>query len=745
MLARDVRSRVQAASLRENREWDGVKTRDDWERFREPRMRGLRESLGLPSDNRGAPRVLVTRTLEGDGYRIENLVFESRPGLVVTANLYQPAVPPKSMPGILISHSHHNSKTQGELQDMGMTWARSGCLVLVMDHLGHGERSQHPFRTEADYPHPFRAGRQDYYFRHNTGAQLHLVGESLMGWMVWDLMRGLDLLLSRPGIDNERVIVLGAVAGGGDPAAVTAALDPRVKAVVPFNFGGPQPDYDIPDDPARDFYWFGVPSWESTRCLRLGARDGFAQWLIVGSVAPRRLMYAHEFAWDREHDPAWPRLQKVFGLYDATDRLAVVEGRGTLKGTPPESSHCNNIGPLHRSKIYPTLERWFGMPIPEEYSMRRAADELLCSTPAANREFRPRPLHELAAVAGARRLSEARRRLAELSPEERRQQLRRDWGRHLGDVEPVADPKVGRLAGETTEHGTVERLVLEVERGVVVPVLLLVPPGRPGARPPVVLGICQEGKQAFLGRRSEPIAEWLGGGAAVCLVDVRGTGETRPRDGSRRHNGVSAAISEAEWMLGQTLVGSRLRDVRSVLRYLRTRTDLDAGRVALWGDSFAPVNPEGRTLAVPLDADPFPHQAEPLGGLLALYTALFEDSVRAVYVRGGLTGFESLLQSPFFYVPHDALIPGALTAGDLCDVAAALAPRPLRMEGLVDGLDRVVAPVEMARIMEPARSAYRALDAVTRLQLGEGDAASPPAASWLLGTLLAEPAPRRDR
>ena len=40
----------------------------------------------------GAPRMLVTRTLEGDGYRIENLVFESRPGLVVTANLYRPAI-----------------------------------------------------------------------------------------------------------------------------------------------------------------------------------------------------------------------------------------------------------------------------------------------------------------------------------------------------------------------------------------------------------------------------------------------------------------------------------------------------------------------------------------------------------------------------------------------------------------------------------------------------------------------------
>ena len=116
-------------------------------------------------------------------------------------------------------------------------------------------------------------------------------------------------------------------------------------------------------------------------------------------------------------------------------------------------------------------------------------------------------------------------------------------------------------------------------------------------------------------------------------------------------------------MLGQTLVGSRLRDVRSVLRYLRTRADLDAGRVALWGDSFAPANPEGRTLAVPLDADPFPHQAEPLGGLLALFTALFEDDVRAVYVRGGLTGFESLLQSPVLLRPARRLDPRSPDGG----------------------------------------------------------------------------------
>ena len=79
----------------------------------------------------------VTGGIDGDGYRIEKIVYQSRPGLFVTANLYTPAKPGKSMPGILLCHSHHSPKTQGELQDMGITWAKAGCLVLVIDQLGN--------------------------------------------------------------------------------------------------------------------------------------------------------------------------------------------------------------------------------------------------------------------------------------------------------------------------------------------------------------------------------------------------------------------------------------------------------------------------------------------------------------------------------------------------------------------------------------------------------------------------------
>jgi cephalosporin-C deacetylase-like acetyl esterase len=720
MLSRHLHARLQEANQREASAFEQIKTQAEWDRFRTVRLQALRESLGsfppVPEDL----KVRTTGTINGDGYQIDKLAFESRPGLVVTANLYRPAPLPRSMPGILIVHSFFHPKSQPELQDMGVNWARLGCLVLVPDLLGHGERRQHPFVDSKSYPEPFTVARQDYFSRANTGTQLSLIGESLMGWMVWDLMRCVDVLFNRPGIDKERVLLLGAVAGGADPAAVAAALDPRIAAVVPFNFGGPEPEtpHPLPADAEKIFPYALCNQWDATRRLRNSARDGFVPWVIIGSVAPRRLIYAHEFVWDREHDPVWPRLQKVYELSGTRDHLAFVQGYGLLSSKPEESSGCANIGAALRKPMYPIFQRWFDMPGPDkEVLQRRSAEDLFSITPEVAANLKPRQVHQIAADLGAERSAAAGRRLATLKPEARRQQLRRDWNRLLGEVAPATDLQVTQPRKESLGDVTAEWLVLEVEPQVVVPLVLLLPPRKEQERLPVVVAVAQHGKQEFLRQRATTIAELLRGGTAVCLPDVRGTGETRPAGdhrgpptGSRKTvaaRSEGTLLAAGAGMLGSTLLGERLRDLRSVARHLRSRADLDPARMAFWGDSFAPVNPADRRLEVPWDAERTPDQAEPLGGLLALLGGLFEDNVRAVAVRGGLISYASVLESPFCYVPHDALVPAAVPAGDLVEVAATLAPRPLRMEGFVDGRNRRLAAELLAKTLEPVERAYR--------------------------------------
>lgn len=731
MLARDVEARLRQANRADRLAWDQVASQADWRRFREPRLHALRESLGpFPQVLRRPLEELKLRTTgrrQGNGYVVENLVFQSRPGLVVAANLYRPARPGPSAPGIILCHSHQSTKHSTWRQDMGATWARAGCVVLVPDHLGHGERRQHAFGDEP--PH-------DYHFRYDLGIQLHLAGESLMGWLVWDLLRGVDLLAEQSGVDARRIILISEPAGGGDVAAVAAALDSRIQGAMIQNFGGPEPEtpYPLDKDADESFDYAGTGSWESTRNLRNSARDGFLPWMIVGSVAPRRVIYYHEFYWDRRHDPVWKRLQRIFAWEESSDALTGLAGHGFVVGSAPENSHWL---PSSRELLYPVLDRWFQIPNPgREFSDRRPEHELHALTPEVAREFGALPVHELAGRIADERGAAARAERNRRTPAESLARLRTDWRRLLGDVDRVAPPTVlgTQTPSESQGEVTVERIALQSEPGIVIPLVLLTPTAPPNKHPPVVLALSQAGKETFFRERSAELAELLALGVAVCLPDVRGTGETSPGDGRDRRSAVTG-ISASEWMLGQSLLGGRLRDARTVVDYLRSRADLDAARLALWGDSFAPVNSPETDFQVPYTAARRPAQVEPLGGLLALLVALFDDDVRGVAVRNGLSDYRSILESPTCHVPHDVVVPGVLAVSDLPDVAAALAPRPLRLERLVDGRNLPLPESELAARYQMASDAYSRLGATPRLRL-DSRPAKPKAWSDMLRRML---------
>lgn len=670
MLASDLSTRLQQANDRSSAAWRAIRTKADWEAHRETCLKSLRDSLGTFPGSAGELNLQTTAEHRGEGYVVRNVVYTSRPRLVVTANLYVPDPPRDKSAGILISHAHHTPKTHGELQDMGILWARAGCYVLIPDHLGHGERRQHPFASASDYPEKFQASRQDYHFRYNVAMQLYVAGETLMGWMANDLMRGVDVLLAQKSIDRDKILLLGAVAGGGDPAAVTAALDPRIAAVVPFNFGGPQPEtkYPLPEDAETRFNYAGGGSWESTRNLYRSAGDGFLPWVIVGSVAPRRIVHAHEFAWDQERDPVWKRYQRIFSLSDAPENLAFAHGFGRLSGQPPEASHCTHIGKPHRELIHAAFEKWFGIRVDETRPIERhPAEELLC-LPAASTAPKSLPAREIALELARDKSRSFQASLANKSPGEKRAALQDVWARQLGNVDPY-DIREVETRGEAVVQGVrVGRRLMHGPGKLRLPLLLLVPEDKQPRS--VVILVAQQGKAELLAQRAELIAKLLQT-HAVCLVDLRGTGETRAgSDRGRRSE--ATALAATALMLGETLVGQRLADLRSVIGYLRKQPEFREAKVLLYGDSRAETNAATDRLGRPLELEQ-PKLAEPLGATLALLTALFEEEAQVLAARGGLEGYASLCESPFVHVPFDCIVPGAAAIGDLPLLAHTLA------------------------------------------------------------------------
>ncbi|MGE3809768.1 MAG: alpha/beta hydrolase family protein, partial [Gemmataceae bacterium] len=418
-------------------------------------------------------------------------------------------------------------------------------------------------------------------------------------------------------------------------------------------------------------------------------RDGFLPWLLVAAAAPRHQVYAHEFGWFKEGDPTWHRLQAVYGFRDAGDRLSFTHGKGDVSKRPPEGTHCTHIGALHRVMMHDAFRNWFqiDMSADKEYSQRLESDKLRCWIDQAKSELKPRTLMSLMNEVAAERLAAARKERAGKPPAEQRRLLQAQWAKVLGNVEPAAKRQVKEVSSEKLPGAHVKRFLLTLEPGVQVPVVLLLP-AKKSANPPVVVMVGQEGKSALLKARAAEIVELLDNSVAVCLPDVRGTGETGLGK-SRDYRSLATALSSSQLMLDEPLVAGQLRDLRGVLAWLRSRPDVDGKNISLWGDSLARVNAADTNFKIPHDGDAvMPPASEPLGGLLALLGSLYDVQVRAVYIRGGLAEFRSVLDSHLVLIPHDVVVPGLLKTGDLSDVAAALAPRPVRLDGLVDGLNR---------------------------------------------------------
>ena len=160
-------------------------------------------------------------TVRRDGYRIEKLLFESRPKHYVTGLLFVPdsATASSRAPGVLVTCGHNpNGKNTCCNQRAAVALAQRGLVSLIYDPIDQGERAQ-----LADQ------GPTSVFGHVNLGLRAHLLGWSTAQFRVWDGMRALDVLTSRPEVDATKLGVTG-MSGGGTMSAYLNALDDRYTA-----------------------------------------------------------------------------------------------------------------------------------------------------------------------------------------------------------------------------------------------------------------------------------------------------------------------------------------------------------------------------------------------------------------------------------------------------------------------------------------------------------------------------------
>lgn len=200
-----------------------VRSLDDWKANRPMYRQQLLEMLGLdPLPERTDLKAAVTGTTEHDEFVVEKLYFQSRPRLYVTANLYRPKEVKEPLPAILYVCGHGGVKKDGvsygnkvHYQHHGAWFARHGYVCLVIDSLQLGE-------IEGIHHGTYRYNMWWWNNRGYTPA----------GVEAWNCTRAIDYLQSRKEVDPERIGVTGR-SGGGVYSWWIASIDERIRAAVP--------------------------------------------------------------------------------------------------------------------------------------------------------------------------------------------------------------------------------------------------------------------------------------------------------------------------------------------------------------------------------------------------------------------------------------------------------------------------------------------------------------------------------
>ncbi len=276
-----------------------------WQDYQKQLRSELFDMLGLwPIPEKSDLAAQITGSHEKNGVIAENIVFQSRPGLYVTANLYRPSKADKPLPGVIYVCGHGEVKKDGvafgnktHYQHHGAWFARNGYVCLTIDTVQLGE-------IEGIHHGTFRMDMWWWLNRGYTPA----------GVEAWNAIRAVDYLVSRPEVDGEKLAVTGR-SGGGAYSWWLAALDERIDCAIPVAGITDLRDHVV-DDCVEGH----------CDCMYFVNKFGWDYPAVAALVAPRALLISNT-----DRDPIFP-LEGVGRIHQRVRDVYQDLGKQTLLG-----------------------------------------------------------------------------------------------------------------------------------------------------------------------------------------------------------------------------------------------------------------------------------------------------------------------------------------------------------------------------------------------------------------------------
>lgn len=599
---------------------------------------------GMPE--RTPLNVRTTGSFERKGYRVEKLVYESQPGLLISANLYLPTTGKPPYPGVLFQMGHAtNGKAYPLYQTCCQGLVQLGYVVLAFDPMGQGERTYYPG------PQPFLT-RLDADEEHTRpGRQMLLKGRTSTRLQTWDAVRSLDVLAAHPMVDPKRLASTGT-SGGGTNTMLLSTVDSRL-AVAAVSCPNTE------NVAIRDFNSPGSTD-DAEQDLVYSAPAGFDRWDLVYPLAPKPLLVAvSERDFFGTYSPRYisnglqefGKLEKVYRTLGKPEQIR-------WYSTPLPHS----LAYAMRLEIYRWMERWL-QPTPrvidQEPETRPEADELLFVSPHGSL------VNDFGSVTP---FTMNRDRKVKRTPVSLDALIR-------ADAPPTAAP-LKALAETRFRVSRIEAVEFASAPSVWVPAWIYRPAKEDDAKPILVLlepgGRTQWGE----GRLYDQLAM---AGYVVCAPDLRNQGDLRPEFGRGVRGHADSHNSEEHYawsslILGKPLLGQRVTDIQAILQGLRSRSGWANRPIAIAASGFTTVP--------------------------ALFAAAIDKRVDRLYFSGGLISFDELCQEQDYRQPFGNFVPDLLLHTDLPAIAADLAPSPITLAGAVDGAGRAL-PIERIRAAYP--------------------------------------------